>query len=187
MGNVKTDWRHKWLDTAAHFGTFSKDPAVKVGAIAVKDNRVVSTGWNGFPRGFPDRPEDFADRAFKDDNVVHAEKNCVYNAAREGVSLVGTTVYVHGMLVCNQCALGLVQAGVKQVIMQAPPPEKIRQRWLDEFAKTRYTFERCWVDYGVYDKVTASLSDHRYEPRQDADYAPDPRPFRPGASVPVDV
>lgn len=178
-----TDWYARWMSTAQHFARFSKDPAVKVGSVAVKDNRVVSTGWNGFPRGYPDRTEDYEDRAFKDAHVVHAEKNCVYNAAREGVSLLGTTVYVHGMLVCNQCAIGLVQAGVKAVHMCAPAPEKIRQRWLDEFSETRFTFDTSWVDY------TVSQDTHPrggYESRAPDLYAPRPSLLRAGKAVRVD-
>jgi deoxycytidylate deaminase len=171
------------MDTARHFAQFSKDPATKVGAVAVKDNRVVATGWNGFPRWFEDRPEDYADREFKDHHVVHAEKNCVFNSAREGVSLLGTVVYVHGMIVCNKCAGALVQAGVKAVHMAGPPPKEIRQRWLDEFAETRYTFQKCWVDY----TISTPRPCGGYEPRSPDEYALGPGILRSGKALQVDV
>ncbi len=139
-------WTNRFLSTAKHYSTFSCDPSTKVGAVAVRDNRVVSAGWNGYPRGFDDSPQRYADRTLKYQFVVHAEKNCIYNAAREGISLVGTEMFVSGMIVCSLCALGIAQAGVKAVHM-AMPSAKDYERWKDEFAKAIYIFDKSWIEY----------------------------------------
>lgn len=111
------NWDRRWLETARHFSTFSKDPSTKVGAIAVNpvDQQLLSIGWNGFPRGVLDSQERLNDRETKLKYVVHAELNCLLNAARNGIRLLGTTMYIWGLPVCGECAGDIVQAGVKTV------------------------------------------------------------------------
>lgn len=148
---MKSGWDVRWLGLAAHVASWSKDPSTKVGAVAVsKDQRLLSMGWNGFPRGFQDRPELYADREYKYDYVVHAEKNCVYNAAREGVSLIDSTMYVHGMLVCSQCALGVRQCGVSRVVIATPDVDVVKVKWLEEFEKSGFVFYDGGISFDVF-------------------------------------
>jgi dCMP deaminase len=114
-----TDWDQRFLDLAALMAGWSKD-STKVGAVAVSPDRaIVSTGYNGPPRGV----RDLADRVGTPSSVnpnkllwcAHAEENLVAQAARIGVSLLGTAVYVtHAP--CSRCARMLIQAGVARVI-----------------------------------------------------------------------
>jgi dCMP deaminase len=166
------------MRSAKHFSTFSKDPSTKVGAVFVRDNRIVAHGWNGFPRWFDDSADKYADREYKYKFVVHAEANCVYNAAREGTCLKGCEVYVHGLTVCSKCALGLVQAGVGAVHMCAPPPEsETARRWRDDFKVSRYVLDRGRIEFGVYCEMEGAGG--RYESRSSDEYADDPRTFSP--------
>jgi dCMP deaminase len=138
-------WDANWMRTARHFASFSKDPSTKVGAIAVdSSNQLLSIGWNGFPRGVADDAR-LNDREQKYPLVVHAEMNCVYNAARNGSSLVGSTLYVHGLPVCEACALGVIQSGVRQVIMWYP--YSIKEKWAESFAKTKKVFDEVGVEH----------------------------------------
>ena len=93
----------------------SKDPSTKVGCVLVKDNIIVSAGFNGFPRGIADTKQRLNDRVTKYGLVIHAEHNAVLNAARQGVSVLGTTLYTT-FFPCKACALVLIQAGVTEVI-----------------------------------------------------------------------
>ena len=52
--------------------------------------------------------------------VVHGEMNCIYNACNSGVSLNGATLYVTGLPVCSECAKGIIQVGIKKVVMEYP-------------------------------------------------------------------
>ena len=64
---------------ARNASTMSKDPSSKVGAVLVKDRRIVGTGFNGFPRGLHDDRR-LWDREQKLPRIVHAEMNAIINA-----------------------------------------------------------------------------------------------------------
>ena len=97
----------------------SKDPNTQVGACIVNDdNRIVSVGYNGFPRGCSD--EDFpwersADRQndTKYPFVCHAELNAILNS--NGIGVKGSRIYV-ALFPCNECAKAIIQAGIKEII-----------------------------------------------------------------------
>jgi dCMP deaminase len=91
----------------------SKDKR-RVGAVIVGEgNTILSTGFNGFARGIRETPA----RQAEDEKlfwVTHAETNAIFNAARHGVSLVGSTLYVT-LHPCSGCAQAIVQAGITRV------------------------------------------------------------------------
>ena len=99
----------------------SKDPSTKIGAVLVRDNHIISTGFNGFPIGVLDKKNRYADREVKYDLVVHAEDNSVLSAARFGISTLGTILYTQGVP-CNECAKSVIQAGVKKVVYHTQWP-----------------------------------------------------------------
>lgn len=96
----------------------SKDPSRKIGAIAVRNEHVVMTGFNGFPRGVNDRIAERYARGRKNLHTLHAEANIVSIAANEGVSLKNTTMYCN-LYPCVICANLMINAGVKRVV--CPP------------------------------------------------------------------
>ena len=94
----------------------SKDPSTKIGAVLVRDNHIISTGFNGFPIGVLDKKNRYADREVKYDLVVHAEDNSVLSAARFGISTLGTILYTQGVP-CNECAKSVIQGGIKKIVV----------------------------------------------------------------------
>jgi len=104
------------MEMAEFAAVRSKDPATKVGCIITTvDKGVVSTGYNGIPRGVEDKPERM-ERPAKYLWTSHAEENAVAQAARSGVSLKGSTAYVtHAP--CCRCARMLIQAGIECVVV----------------------------------------------------------------------
>jgi dCMP deaminase len=113
-------WHYRYIGLAREVATWSKDPSSKIGAVAVSsDGRILATGYNGFPRGLDDDPERYANRETKYSLVVHAEMNCIYNATYNGVSLNGSSMYVHGLPMCSECAKGVIQVGVSKVYWNA--------------------------------------------------------------------
>lgn len=95
----------------------SKDPNTQVGACIVNDeNKIVSIGYNGSPRGLNDddmpweRNGDFINTKYA--YVCHSELNAILNY---NGSLKGTRIYVT-LFPCNECAKVIVQAGIKEVI-----------------------------------------------------------------------
>ena len=103
--------------------TKSKDRSTQVGCVIVKENRIpLVMGYNGFPRGIDDDVDDRHSRPIKYYYTEHAERNAIYAAARNGIALLGTTLYVTG-LPCADCARAIIQSGIVTVVMPNAPFE----------------------------------------------------------------
>jgi dCMP deaminase len=136
----------RFLELAEHIAGWSKDPSKQIGAVAVGAQRqILAQGYNGFPRGIEDSLDRYDDREEKYKLVVHAEMNVIYNASYNGVSLNESTLYVHGLPVCSECAKGIIQVGIKNVIMRESIVPDI---WLESWKKTEQMFKESGVYYG---------------------------------------
>lgn len=134
-------WDETFLKIAELYAEHSSCAKYKVGAILVKDKRIISTGYNGVPSGQIHCNEIFKNINFKEDKVasekhhlwslqneIHAEVNCILFAAKNGVSTLGTTIYVT-LQPCIGCAKNIVAAGIKKVVFRklyAREPESIQ-------------------------------------------------------------
>jgi len=125
-----SDWDSRFLNLAKHISSWSKDPSTKVGSVAVRDRRILATGYNGFPQGIDDTLSRLNNRDEKLLRTVHAEANIVAQAACNAVSLRGSTIYIWPFLPCSSCCTLLIQAGVVRVVV---PPTPIPERWADSF------------------------------------------------------
>lgn len=113
-----------WIDIAERVSQESKDRSTKVGCVIVnpENNTILSTGWNGFPRGIDDNVDERHERPAKYLWTEHAERNALYNAARNGISVEGATAYLNwGGYPCENCARGLVQSGIRRVVVSNRP------------------------------------------------------------------
>lgn len=138
-------WDDKYMAMAEQVSEWSKDPSSKIGAVAVSDKgQVLSTGYNGFPRGIEDSEERLNDRDIKYKYIVHAEANAVYNATYNGVSLDGSTMYVSGLPCCSKCALAIIQVGIKKVITNG---DLNNPRWKDDCKFAEELFKEAGVEY----------------------------------------
>ena len=138
-------WDERYLDLAAGIAGWSKDPSRKIGAVAVgSKGNVLAQGFNGFPRGISDSPDRYEDRTRKYELVVHAEMNVIYNASYNGGSLDGSTLYVHGLPVCSDCAKGIIQVGIRRVVMR---DQEIPVLWQQSWTKTEEMFKESGVRY----------------------------------------
>ena len=135
-------WDRRFLLLAEQIAGWSKDPSSQVGAVAVKDRRLLATGFNGFPIGLAD-DDRLHDRAAKYRRIVHAEANVVAWAAREGVSLLGATLYVSPFHPCADCAKLLVQAGIARIVHSAAPTPS---RWRADFATANQILTEAGLD-----------------------------------------
>lgn len=133
---------------AKSIASWSKDPSTQVGAVAVKNRRVLGTGYNGFPHGISDLPGRLADRHEKLLRTVHAEANIIAHAARHGVSLEGSTVYVWPFLPCSNCCTLLIQAGISRVVA---PDLPIPDRWAENFSLSQAMFREAKVNLVLLD------------------------------------
>lgn len=105
-----------FLEVAEVIAKRSKSTRLKVGAVLVKDNRIIATGYNGLVSGVkPDVLED--ENGVSKKEVIHAELNCIISCARNGVSCEGSTLYItHSP--CESCAALIAQSGIKKVIFK---------------------------------------------------------------------
>ena len=143
---LSNNWDKRFLDLAEHISEWSKDPSKKIGAVAVGAQRqILAQGYNGFPRGIDDTTDRYDNREEKYKLVVHEEMNVIDNASYNGVSLNGSTLYVHGLPVCSDCAKGIIQVGVKNVIMRKAKTPDI---WLESWKRTETMFKESGVYYG---------------------------------------
>ncbi len=143
---MEAKWDYRFLDMARHVAEWSRDPSTQVGAVAVRDRRVLSTGYNGLPQGVADLPGRLNNRDEKLLRTVHAEANIVAQAARNGVSLMGSTVYIYPFLPCSNCAALMIQAGVSRVVV---PDKPIPDRWESSFTASKEMLEEAGVDLVV--------------------------------------
>ena len=109
-------WDEYFMGIAMLAALRSKDPSTQVGACIVsEDNIIISTGYNGMPKGCSDDefPWDREGDETKYPYVVHAELNAILNA--NGRDLRGSRIYV-ALFPCNECAKAIIQSGVREVI-----------------------------------------------------------------------
>src|SRR5262249_48884300 len=93
----------------------SKDPKCPVGAVIVSEDKVVlTTGFNGLPRGADDDKEILDDVYEKLKVICHAEQNAIINAARMGISVRGASIYVT-KFPCLACCNSIIQAGIARI------------------------------------------------------------------------
>ena len=110
------NWDEYFMGVAMLAARRSKDPNTQVGACIVSpDNIIISTGYNGMPKGCSDDefPWDRTGEETKYPYVVHAELNAILNA--NGRDLRGSRIYV-ALFPCNECAKAIIQSGVAEVV-----------------------------------------------------------------------
>jgi dCMP deaminase len=134
-----TSWDSKFMNLAAFVAMeFSKDPSTKVGAVICdEDNRVVSIGYNGFPKGIKD-DDRLQDREKKYSLIVHAERNAMLFAT---TSMKNCTLYTYPFLPCSLCAGMVIQCGIKRVVSY----KSTNKRWMKDFEISREMFEESGI------------------------------------------
>ena len=123
-------WDEYFMGIAELSALRSKDPSTQVGACIVSaDNKILSMGYNGFPKGCSDDIFPWTKIRAEHDPynakyvyVTHAELNAILNY--RGGSLDGAKIYVN-LFPCNECAKAIIQSGIKTLVY-----------WEDKYADT---------------------------------------------------
>jgi len=140
------NWDKYFLDICNTVATNSKCFSRKIGAILVRDKSIISTGYNGPPRGIPQcdyRWGDDESLSFWEDKVkektalvcprraigfksgegldlclaAHAETNAIVNAARLGISTNNTTMYMNCPISCKNCLVLIINSGITEIVV----------------------------------------------------------------------
>lgn len=119
------EWDQYFLKLAQVVSEKSKDPSTKVGAVLVdQDRRVISTGYNGFAKGFKDNYANIS-REYKLRYTIHAENNALLFAKQ---NVDGCTSYqTHPP--CGHCLAQLKQSGITEIVFPLISDVDFRERW----------------------------------------------------------
>lgn len=126
----RPSWDAYFMQIAHLVSTRATCPRRSVGAIVVRDKRILATGYNGAPRGLSHCPHGGGEtdwpagclRAGHCIRALHAEQNALLQAAMIGISCDGASIYVTCQP-CNTCAKMLINAGIKRVIYEGDYPD----------------------------------------------------------------
>jgi dCMP deaminase len=110
-----------FINIAKEIATASKCVSKQVGAVIVKDGRVLSTGYNGTPAGYKNCCDHWDGVYTKEHHEwsktyeIHAEMNAIIWAARKGISIEGATIYVT-LEPCSDCSKNIIATGIKRIV-----------------------------------------------------------------------
>jgi dCMP deaminase len=136
----RPDWQTYFMDIAALVATRSTCIRRHVGAIIVKDNRILSTGYNGTPTGIRhclergclrDELEIPSGQRHELCRGLHAEQNAIIQAAYHGVTIEGGEIYCTNQP-CIICAKMIINAGLKKIIIRNSYPDELATEMLAE-------------------------------------------------------
>lgn len=154
------NWKERFIGLALEVATWSKDQNTCVGAIIADDsNRILTVGYNGFPEGVDDNIQERYERPLKYKWTEHADRNALYNAARNGVAVEGSTMYLGWIdaktglskpscYPCCDCARGIINSGIKRVVCDKPNFN--HKNWGEDFVVVQTMFEEAGVEVVYY-------------------------------------
>lgn len=108
-----TKWDYYFIKVAIETANLSHATRLKVGAIAARDKRIILCGYNGTPEGFSNQCENEHNETV--DEVLHAEENLILYAAKVGISLNHSSLYITH-LPCINCSKLIYGAGIEKVV-----------------------------------------------------------------------
>jgi dCMP deaminase len=113
MNQKELKYHATYLRMASEWSNLSCCNRKKVGALIVKDGTIISDGFNGTPKGFPNDCEDQNGDTYW--YVLHAEANAILKVAKSSQSTDGATLYVT-YSPCKECSKLIIQSGIKRII-----------------------------------------------------------------------
>lgn len=149
-------WDELFFNIIKEYKKKSKDPSSKFSAVIVdSNNAIVSSGFNGFPRGVVDSEERYNNREVKYRFVVHAEANAITNAARIGAKLDGCRIYVD-TYPCSSCCKLIIQSGIREIVLNGDSElhndEGFKRRWAEDIETTLTMCKESSVNIRIYKK-----------------------------------
>lgn len=114
-----------FIKIAQEIATASKCVSKQVGAVIVKDGRILSTGYNGTPSGYINCCEHWDDEYTPEHHdwsktyEIHAEMNAIIWAARKGICIEDATIYVT-LEPCSECSKNIIASGIKRIVYLKP-------------------------------------------------------------------
>ena len=136
----RPSWDEYFMKLASEVATRTTCLRRAVGAVIVKDRRILATGYNGVPTGLRHcnvvgcLRQQLNDPSGQRNEIcrgLHAEQNAILQAARYGINIEGASIYINTQP-CVVCAKMLINAGIKEIIYQNPYPDELAMDLLKE-------------------------------------------------------
>lgn len=131
-GSARPGWDEYFMEIARTVATRATCPRASVGAVLTRDKRILTTGYNGAPRGVAHCTD--VGCIMVDGHCLratHAEANAIVQGALHGVSLAGATAYCTHQP-CSACSKLLISAGVQRIVYADAYPDAVAEALLDE-------------------------------------------------------
>ena len=138
---MRPDWNQYFMDIAELVKTRSTCLRRQVGAVIVKDKRILTTGYNGAPSGMRhclelggclrEQMKVPSGERHELCRALHAEQNAIIQAAYHGISIQGGTMYVT-LQPCSLCAKMAVNAGIVKIVFKGSYPDELSMAILQE-------------------------------------------------------
>ncbi len=126
----RPDWDSYFIDITLDVSKRATCLRAQVGAIIVKDKRILTTGYNGAPKGLPHCLDEGCEIVGGHCvRCLHAEQNAILQAAEYGVPLEGATIYITHQP-CVTCAKMIINAGIKRVVYAGHYPDELAMKYL---------------------------------------------------------
>ena len=139
-------WDLRFLEMSQLVASWSKDPSTKVGAVIIDDDRrVISLGYNGFPKGVADDKR-LDDREEKYKIVVHAERNALLFA---NINVKNCSIFTYPFMPCPICAGMIIQSGIRRVVSF----KSNNERWEKDFEISRKIFQEADIHLLEYENI----------------------------------
>jgi dCMP deaminase len=139
-------WDARFLFLAKHIANWSKDPSTGIGAVITNDkNRIISLGFNGYPRSVPDEGMDNREEKYL--KVIHAEENAILFAQKD---LTDCTLYVYPLLPCSNCMAKIIRVGITKVVCLIHDTNNILERWQNSNKIALKMAEQAGVSVSTY-------------------------------------
>lgn len=146
-------WEEYYRTLAHTVKLKSKDKSTQIGAVIVSPNNgIISTGYNSFPRGIDDTVDERQQRPEKYYWFEHAERNAIFNAARNGVSTINSTIYLSCGMPCADCCRAIINAGITTVYLESGGIGAVGSLWEEHAKRSVVMFNEAGVNLKYYNQ-----------------------------------
>jgi dCMP deaminase len=156
----RLDWAELFFRHVYLIAQMSKDCRTKIGCILVRDNEIISQGFNSFPRGINDNIKERQIRPLKYHFFCHAENSACLNCARKGISSLGAIAYSNGIS-CSACTISLIQSGIKSFYYHKQWHEESGMldnlKWKESCEASLKMFDEAKIPVYAFDKKLGVL------------------------------
>lgn len=152
---VPPSWDELFMRHVYLIASKSKDKFTKIGSILIKNNRIISEGYNGICSMVNDNVVERNERPEKYFWYEHSERNCIYSAARFGISTLDSVLYTNSTP-CADCSRAIIQSGITEIVIHKQWKDSElqlnRDKWSESANRSVVMLQEAKVKLRIFDK-----------------------------------